>query len=395
MVLDARDYIDSMQMIHIKMQSNIAKARAPGVRLDISGLNGISLGDGNSLDPITQMRIYDDTGNVLWSSIDEQGNANFNRPPIEGLENGLGSTFQNYIIAYNHYNGLLREALGIPTGVAAANVDPRLAVGVQEQLTVTSNTVNRHILDAVLHVTKILGNATYLRMKDIFMYSNLKKVYENAIGKIDVKLLESLENYHLHYLGITIELKPDAQERALREQNIQQALQQGLIELYDAEDIRSIPNNKRASTLLKIRIEKRRKQLQEQEIEKINANNEGAAAAAKRTAQARQQELQAEATTKLQVIEAQKLADTELLTAEGDKEIRVLREKYRYEYELKGLETTGKFDVDKMKEGEKLRRQNINNTQASQMIKQREIKGNPINFDIEEDSLAGAVENQI
>ena len=45
-----------------------------------------------------------------------------------------------------------------------------------------------------------------------------------------------------------------------------------------------------------------------------------------------------------------------------------------------------------MKEDEKLKRNNIGNTQASQMIKQRETNGNPINFDIEEDSLAGSVE---
>ena len=392
LILDMRDYVDQMQMIHLKMQAEVAKARVPGAMIDVAGLNDVSLGDGNALDPITQLRIYDDTGNVLWSSVNQHGDQNFNKAPIIPLPNGLSATFQNYIVAYNHYLGLLRESIGVPVGAGVSDVDPRLAVGVQEQLTVSSNTATRHVLDSVLHVTKIMGNAVYLRMKDIFMYSGLKKVYMNALGKINVDLLESLENYHLHYLGIDIQLKPDAQEKALLEQNIQQALAKETIILPDAIDIRQISNIKLANQLLIIRIEKRRKQNEEAELEKIRVNNEGAAAAAERTAQANMQQIQAEAQSKLMVVNAETDGKIKVLAAEEQSKARLMDREFQYNAYLKGVEVDGKFSVDRMKEDEKLKRQNINNTQASQMIKQRETNGPPVNFESSQDSLTGGIE---
>ena len=47
-------------------------------------------------------------------------------------------------------------------------------------------------------------------------------------------------NLHLYDFGIFIELTPDEEEKAMLENNIQQALQQSGINLEDAIDIRDI-----------------------------------------------------------------------------------------------------------------------------------------------------------
>ena len=83
-------------------------------------------------------------------------------------------------------------------------------------------------------------NGLALRLKDIFKYSNLKNAYINSIGKINVDVIKSLEKLHLHDYGITIRLKPDAQEKAMLEQNIQAEIAAGGITTSDGIDIRKI-----------------------------------------------------------------------------------------------------------------------------------------------------------
>ena len=49
-----------------------------------------------------------------------------------------------------------------------------------------------------------------------------------------------MENLHLYDFGIFIELQPDEEEKMMLENNIQMALQQQIIELADAIDVREI-----------------------------------------------------------------------------------------------------------------------------------------------------------
>ena len=67
-------------------------------------------------------------------------------------------------------------------------------------------------------------------------------------------------NLHLYDFGIFIELTPDEEEKAMLENNIQQALQQSGIDLEDAIDIRDIKNIKLANQLLKLKRKKKAEQ---------------------------------------------------------------------------------------------------------------------------------------
>ena len=66
-------------------------------------------------------------------------------------------------------------------------------------------------------------------------------------------VLEEMKDLYLYDFGIFIELQPDEEERAVLENNIQAAVQSGLIDLSDAIDLREIKNLKLANQLLKIR----------------------------------------------------------------------------------------------------------------------------------------------
>ena len=386
-------YIDQMQQIHIKLQQLIAKARPNGVRIDVDGLSEVTLGDGNVLTPLELMKIYDETGNVLVSSINSEGDFNYGKDPIIELKNGIVDGVDRLIQAYNHYLNLVRDSIGIAQGADASLPHPDTLVAVQKQAALNSNTATRHILDSVLNITERTASAVTLRIKDIFKYSDLKNAYIQAIGKINVSILKSIENYHLHDFGIHIELKPDSEEKQYLEANINNALSKDLIKLEDAIDIRNVDNIKLANQLLKIRRARREKEARQHEENMLRVNAQSNAEAAERTAQAKQMEIQAKSQADVAKITAQSKADQDKILMEEDSKSRLMEQEFQYNLQLQGMQIQGVQSSDAMKEREKLRRQNINNTQASEMIEQRKKENSkPLKFESSEDNISGSVE---
>lgn len=385
-------YIDQMQQIHIKLQQLIAKARPNGVFIDVDGLEEIPLGDGSFLSPMEVIKIYDETGNVLGTSRDAAGDYNYGREPIRELKNGIVDGLDRLIGAYNHYLNLLRDAIGIPQGADASAPHPKMAVGIQEQLAVNSNAATRHVLDSVLNITERLGKAMALRLKDIFLYSDLKEVYINSIGSINVEILKSMKDYHLHDIGINIELRPDAQEKQLLENNIQQALAKDAITVDDAQEIRQLNNVKLANQLLRVRRKTREKERREHELKIIEQNNQGQAQIAQQSAQNKQAEIQLTGQVKVQEKQVDFQGKMALIKAEEESKARLMAQEFQYNMTLKGAEQdvlnqAKKYDADR-----KDARQREAATQTSKIAEQKQFNKPALTFESSEDNISGGVE---
>lgn len=385
-------YVDEMQQIHIKLQQIIAKARPNGIYIDVAGLNEIDMGDGNTLTPLEAVKIYDDTGNILGTSLTHEGDFNYGREPIKELKNGVIDGLDRLINAYNHYLNLLRDAIGVPQGADASTPHPDMAVGVQNNLAINSNTATRHILDGGLSISEKLGKGLALRIKDIFLYSDLKSTYINAIGKINVKILEALKKYHLHDLGINIELKPDTQEKQYLEANIAQALSKDLITLDDAIDIRNIGNIKLANELLKTRRIRRQKEKANHEKQMEQMRAEGQAMVAERASQAKMKEYQAKLQSDIAIVQAKSQAKMQELEKEAQVKSGLMEKEFNFNMMLQGQQVQIKNQTEKYKEDRKDSRQDRHNTQASQLIQQRAFNEPAKRFESSEDNLSGSVE---
>ena len=384
-------YVDQMQQIHIKLQQLIAKARPNGVFIDVDGLSEIDMGDGSFLSPLEVIKIYDETGNVLGTSKDYAGDYNHGKEPIRELKNGIVDGLDRLIMAYNHYLTLLRDAIGVPVGADASTPNPKMAVGVQEQIALNSNTATRHILDSVLNITERLGEGLSLRLKDIFEYSNLKDAYINAIGKINVQTLEALKNYHLHDLGIIISLKPDAQEKQFLESNIQAALSRDSITLDDAIDVRTITNIKLANSLLKTRRIKRDKLKREQELLVIEKNNEGQVKAAQAAAQGKQQEIQATTQSKLAEIKAKTQGKLAEIKAEEESKLRLMEKEFGYKMSIASAETQISNQNKQYDNDRKDSRQREKDSATSKIQEQKQFNKPAINFESANDTISGNI----
>lgn len=384
-------YVDQLQQIYIKTQQFIAKSKPPGIEIDISAIESIDLGDGNNMSLAEYIRFVNETGDTIKRSINEEGEYNIASNPIRNIPNGFMGGLNELIVSFNHYMNLIRDAIGIPLGADASTPHPDMAVGIQHQLALNSNTATKHILEGNLNITQRLCTALSLRLSDIVKYPNLRSAYERGIGRYNVEVIESLKELSLRDFAIFVNLKPDFEEKQKMQSAIQIALQGGLITLSDAIDIEQIDNIKLASQVLKINIEKRQKQAQKEREKEIMLQGEANAISAERVAQAKMQESQFQAEADIASINAKTQGRIAELQEEARLKQELMAQEFDYNIQLKGIEVGGKRENEKMKEDEKTKRQDRNNTQHSAIIDQRTTDSSPLNFESNEDHLSGSI----
>lgn len=343
-------YVDQMQQVHIKIQQMIAKARPNGIFIDVQGLEEVSIGNGLTLTPLEVLKIFDETGNVFGRSLTEEGEFNYGKSPITPLNNGIIAGLPDLINAYNHYLNLLRDAIGIPQGADASMPHPDTLVGVQEQVALNSNIATRHILDAMLNITKNLCNGLSLRLAEVLKDTGLRKLYEAAIGTLNMQALEALKEYSLYDLGIIIDLKPDNQQQQQLEANLQIALETGSITIDDVIDIRAISNIKLANQVLKTRRSKREKEKRDHEKEIAQISSSSQAEAAERAAQAKIQEINALKDKELAILDKKMEVDSNKIETEKNAKAELMEKEFEYNMYYRGLEGEVNLERDKRKD---------------------------------------------
>jgi hypothetical protein len=310
--------------------------------------------------------------------------------PIQEITSGSGGNKMQALIGnYNYYLQMIRDVTGLNEARDGGTPDKNALVGVQKMAAANSNTATRHILQAGLFLTSDTAECLSLRISDIIEYSPTKNAFIQAIGAHNVATLEEMSELHLYDFGIFIELMPDDEEKAILENNIQMALQQQVIELADAIDLRDIRNVKLANQLLKIRrnkkLEKDQKMQQQNMQAQAKMNQESAQAAAQADIQKSQVILQGE--SQMEQLKAKIASQKMMQEASLKKELMGLE--FQYNMRLKGIEVEGKKAGEKEKEDRKDERTKIQATQQSEMIEQRNGGKPPKNFESAGNDILG------
>ena len=271
-------FADMIQLTHLKIQQVLSRMVPDGVYLDIDGLAEVDLGNGTNYNPQEALNMFFQTGSVIGRSFTQDGDSNPGKIPVQEISNGAGAGGKlNALIGnYNYYLQMIRDVTGLNEARDASTPDSRSLVGIQKLAAANSNVATRHILDASLFLTVEAAEQISLRVSDIIEYSPTKDAFIQAIGAHNVATLSEMKELHLYDFGIFIELQPDEEEKQILENNIQMALQQKLIELADAIDLREVRNLKMANQLLKLRRKKKMdkdKELQQAQQEAQTQSN--------------------------------------------------------------------------------------------------------------------------
>ena len=295
-------FADMIQLTHLKLQQVLARMVPDGVYLDADGLAEIDLGNGTNYNPQEALNMFFQTGSVIGRSMTSEGDPNPGKIPIQQIANGAGGQkMQSLIQTYNYYLQMIRDVTGLNEARDASTPDKNSLVGVQKLAAANSNVATRHILNSQLFLTSETCEALSLRISDIIEYSPTKDAFIQAIGAHNVATLSEMSELHLYDFGIFIELMPDEEEKAMLENNIQMAINQKLIDLDDAIDLREIRNLKMANQMLKIKRKKKAERDQKIQQQNIQAQSQANQQAQESAAQGEIQKNQAKAQSEIEI----------------------------------------------------------------------------------------------
>ena len=384
-------FADMIQLTHLKLQQVLSRMVPDGVYLDADGLAEIDLGNGTNYNPQEALNMFFQTGSVIGRSMTSDGDMNPGKVPIQEISSGSGGQkMQSLIQTYNYYMQMIRDTTGLNEARDGSMPDKNALVGVQKLAAANSNTATRHILQAGLFLTSEVAECLSLRISDILEYSPTADAFIQQIGAHNVATLGEIKELNLYDFGIFIELQPDEEEKAQLENNIQMALQQQIIELADAIDLREIKNIKLANQLLKIRREKKLEKdqkLQERNMQMQSQTNQQAAQAkAQADMQASQQKVQSE----MQLEQTKAELKIQQLQQEMQLKMQLMEQEFQYNMQLREIEVDATSKKEVQKEDRKDERTKIQATQQSEMIDQRKSGKPPKNFEsLGNDSIGG------
>jgi len=376
-------FADSIQLTSLKLQQVISRTVPDGVFMDVDGLAEVDLGNGTSYNPAEALNMYFQTGSIVGRSMTQDGDFNHGKVPIQELTSSSGQQkIQSLIGTYQYYLQMIRDVTGLNEARDGSNPAKDSLVGLQKLAAANSNTATRHILNASLYLVLRACENISLRVSDSLEFDLLRESLINSISLYNVKTLEEISNISLYDFGIYLEIEPDEEERAMLEQNIQMALQQQSITLPDAVDIREIKNLKLANKLLKLKEDQKRVQDQQDQQQMIKVQADAQAQTAERTAAAEVQKQQAIAQTTLQIEQGKSQFEIQKIQTKGeiDKQLKELQ--FGFDKQLKEMEVQAMQQKETRIEDRKDKRTQLQATQQSQMIQQRQEDTLPTNFEV-------------
>tara|TARA_R110000822_G_scaffold45471_2_gene121579 strand:+ start:135 stop:2522 length:2388 start_codon:yes stop_codon:yes gene_type:complete len=346
-------FADMIQLTHLKLQQVLSRMVPDGVYLDADGLAEIDLGNGTNYNPQEALNMFFQTGSVIGRSFTSEGDQNPGKIPIQQIANGAGGQkMQSLIQTYNYYLQMIRDVTGLNEARDASTPDKNSLVGVQKLAAANSNVATRHILNSQLFLTSETCEALSLRISDILEYSPTKDAFIQAIGSHNVATLSEMSELHLYDFGIFIELMPDEEEKQILENNIQMALNQKLIDLDDAIDLREIRNIKMANQVLKIRRKKKLERDQKMQQENIKAQSDANTQSQQAAAQSEMQKEQGKAQAQIELETQKNALKIAFMKEEASMKKQLMDHEFEINRKLKQMEG-GPTSSDQYKEDRK------------------------------------------
>ncbi len=375
-------FADMIQLTHLKLQQVMSRIVPDGVFLDMDGLAEVDLGNGTNYNPAEALNMYFQTGSVVGRSLTQEGGMNAGKVPIQELSTSSGQAkIQSLIGTYQYYLQMIRDVTGLNEARDGSAPDKDALVGLQKLAANASNTATKHLMDSLLYVTLRVCENISLKVADLVQNPLTENSLANSISKFNKETLLELSNLQLHDFGISLEMEPEHEEKAMLEQNVQMALQTGAIALSDAIDIREIKNTKLANQFLKLRQRQKIEREQAAQQQNIQAQAQANAESAEKAAMFEVQKQQALTQEKVSIEQAKSQFEIQRMQTEAQIKRELMAEEFSYQMQLAQARIQAESSKDKEIEDRKDKRIKIQGTQQSELIDQRQNDLLPKDFE--------------
>ena len=382
MVSKCIGFADMIQLTHLKLQQVMSRLVPDGVFLDMDGLAEVDLGNGTNYNPAEALNMYFQTGSIVGRSLNQDGEMNRGRVPVQELTSSSGQAkIQSLIQTYQYYLQMIRDVTGLNEARDGSLPDKSTLVGLQKMAANASNVATKHIVQSSLYLTLKIAENIALKVADALAYPLTSESLVNSISTYNVSTLDQIQRLNLHDFGIYLQLEPDDEEKAQLENNMQMALQQGSLDLEDVIDIRQIHNLKLANQMLKIKRKQKAKQDQAVQQSNIQAQADAQAGTAEKTALAEVEKQEAINGSKVQFEQAKSQMELQRMQAAAQLEQQKMQMQFKFDMQLKQMDVQSTTQKEGEIENRKDKRSKMEATQQSELISQRQNDSLPKNFE--------------
>jgi len=348
---------DQIQLAWYKLQNVMLRARPRGIMIELGALENVPLGKaGRALKPMEILDLYNQTGNLVYRRLDENGQAS-NYKPIEELDNGIGNEAVQYFNIINNNIQLLREILGFNEVTDGSTPDPRMLNGVAKLASESTNNSLDFLKRAERNLMERLCYSLTLRLQDAVIIGDISG-YIRALGSSSVQFFKLDPETSAYECGLTITQKPDAAEKEKLGRRIEQAIQTNQITLADAMMVENLDNVKYAEVLLSYKIKQKEEETQKRAMEQQQMNGQIQQQSAMAAEQAKQQTLQMEMQAKLQLMQTEKQLDSQLLAMKLQNEAMIEQGKIEGKINTAKIESDSREYIAQIKKTTELEKKN-------------------------------------
>ena len=200
--------LDQIQLTYLKLQSAIAGAPPSGLKIEVGSLSNINLGDGEKK-PLELIKIYRQTGDILYKATTHSGKFNTYGSPIEKIDGGVGNfldeCIKNFEINFNY----ISEISGIDRFSAVSKKQGETSATEVNAATASTNDALQPLYSAYISCKEDAANTAACRIQMAVKYNpEAYNAYMPVLGKSQLELMKISKDVVPATMGIKVEVKP-------------------------------------------------------------------------------------------------------------------------------------------------------------------------------------------
>lgn len=367
--------IDAIQELRLRILHHRNNLKGDITEIDPDAIANIVLNPGEKpLSPQEVLSYYFTMGLAFRRTKDEDGELIQNNRPLSQVPESIPRAL---IELTNQYISEIQD-LQMSFGATQADVlkpDPKtLTPG--EVFRMSDNTAMRDYTDALFQFCIKILQTVSSRINDAFEWKHIRDRFIENIGLDDVEAIEQYrKDRKQHYFEVYLDYIPTKQERADFLADLTAHVNNGTLDALDKMELSSIRNPLQARASLRLRLEAKRQQMQQFELDKIR-ENQNQNIAASNAAYENKAKLSAQEFQQKMELENIKFQNESFLTQKQG-EIKIIESNNTRDYKFQIEEFRNKFNADltafKKEQDAKLRKeiQQISAENQAKMIKLR------------------------
>lgn len=286
-------FLDEYQLTRYKLQNFKNRLVPSGWWIDLDAMESVALSKGaKAMSPKDLLTMFFETGVLVGRSVNADGTPKGNNwKPVIPIENSVANELA-MLVQDLQFNLSEIERMTGYNAITAGNPNPKTLVPGYELANESTQDALYPMAAAETNLTERLAYDVLRRTQQALKKGSVEG-YALALNINALKVMQISPDISLREYGIMLQKKTTEQEKAMLLQAMQQDIAQGTLDSSDAVMLINTHNVKQAQMIWSYKVKRNKELMQQQEMQKIQLNNEGAKEAAMIAQQAAAEQEQA------------------------------------------------------------------------------------------------------